>query len=688
MFSFTVVFYSTSNMFLLNINEFLYSYPELLPSIVLISAALCAVVFACLALLPENKVLEVSIAVVLAMSTLFWAQGNMLVWDYGVLDGRDFDWDSKLLVGILELLIWSTVILLALLYAKRVSGRAKLISLTLIVLQSVFFFKLLITVPAVKHSRYIVDKETELNFSSAKNVILLVLDAFNTDAFYNLTREKEHVKDIFEGFIYFPNAVGGFPHTYPSIPLMLTGQYYDNLLPRDDFMRKVFIEGSLPITLKNAGYHVYLPPVTNIYLYDDIASNLKPKSFPLFLLVENPYLMKITLFRYLPHFVKKIIHKDLKHDIAKVHIDNDIEGYHDLTMIRRIANLSSVTFDIPAFKYFHMFGLHEPYMLNEKLELRELPENREGQQIQAAGIIRVVEIFLSTLKKLGIYDKTFIIIAADHGKGNPEMPHNVAGDNMGYLNPLILIKPFASAGKMRVSNSPVSHMDIPQTVLKSLDIASDLPGQSMLSVNSDNKRVRRYLSYNWVDNKGWNIKYYPEMKEYHIVGDSWLHSSWQLTGRGFSQGEISVLENDYSFGRKVTFGKAGDSSYFLKHGWAHASKNQYASFSVGTRASLFMKVDQGSSDIELKIKLTPYLAKGRIELQRVDVNSNNFRVGSWDVREPGEYSVVIPSHSIAKDGTLTLGFDFPDAISPYELGLGKEYQKFGVIAEWFVINRI
>ena len=74
---------------------------------------------------------------------------------------------------------------------------------------------------------------------------------------------------------------GDFPARPPSIPLILTGRYYDNAVPFQDFVKSTFKSASLPQQLKAANYHVYY---NNLYywpsLYADpsIASHVLEKT--------------------------------------------------------------------------------------------------------------------------------------------------------------------------------------------------------------------------------------------------------------------------------------------------------------------------------------------------------------------------------------------------------------------------
>jgi hypothetical protein len=159
---------------------------------------------------------------------------------------------------------------------------------------------------------YTVDQSSKFNFSSRKNVIILVLDAFQTDVFQEIINEDNYYKDIFTGFTYFRNSLGGFPSTYLSIPLILTGQYYDNSVPAQEFIKNALSSSSsLPKVLKENGFvgNLFTRLPRSFYFNEGIASNfIKRKTPSIRSKREIAYFYDIVLFRYTPHFLKKYIY--------------------------------------------------------------------------------------------------------------------------------------------------------------------------------------------------------------------------------------------------------------------------------------------------------------------------------------------------------------------------------------------
>ncbi len=66
--------------------------------------------------------------------------------------------------------------------------------------------------------------------------------------------EDEKYRDMFDGFTYYRNTVGGFSTTYPSVTLILSGKYYDNSVPIKDFIKNTSLNNSIPVVLKQNGF--------------------------------------------------------------------------------------------------------------------------------------------------------------------------------------------------------------------------------------------------------------------------------------------------------------------------------------------------------------------------------------------------------------------------------------------------
>ena len=134
--------FGPSVLYFTNRSDFFSPYSDLLGRL-LAAAALavaCALV-AIAALPPALRKRATSLLVALAVAS--WTQGNLLVRDYGVLDGRSIDWQSMWHRACVDGLMWASCLPIALVRPALVRSAATRICVALLVVQSVTLLALL-----------------------------------------------------------------------------------------------------------------------------------------------------------------------------------------------------------------------------------------------------------------------------------------------------------------------------------------------------------------------------------------------------------------------------------------------------------------------------------------------------------------------------------------------------------------
>ena len=152
--------------------------------------------------------------------------------------------------------------------------------------------------------------------------------------------------------------------------------------------------------------------------------------------------------------------------------------------------------------------------------------------------------FFDKLEKSKIYDTSLIVIVSDHGGGirneafieshtgstkpfeSSELKRNFGKDKSRAL-PLVLIKRIDATGPLTVSDSPVSLVDVPGTILSEVNIEprNGFDGPSMFDLNSDTERDRFYGAFSFNAGKS---DYVGSITMYRVNGHSWLDSSWSF----------------------------------------------------------------------------------------------------------------------------------------------------------------
>lgn len=685
LFSLTLLFFGPSYLYFTNILEFPYLFSDVWYLFASISL-LCILVISAILLLLKPSVHRKAVSLLFALAFLLWFQGNILVWNYGVLDGREIQWNNYKIYGFIDTAVWLVLVTFTFIKSNFIYNLIKKMSIGLILIQIASIAVVWFQAPEQPEwKRYTLSEESKYNFSSEKNVIILVLDTFQTDIFQELINEQPDYYNIFQGFTYFRNAVGGFPTTQLSIPLILTGRYYDNSIPIQDFMAKVY-SSSIANTLERNDYL--------IYCNEDFSSeNIIPQKKTINRKNIITYMYNITMFRHMPHFLKK-----------NFYVVKGLEGQPDflsgdLDFAEKIVTQSNTTSEKFTFKFYHLWGTHPPFYLNERLEREKLEFNRNGYKIQARAALEITKRFLNSLRNIGIYDNSMIFVVGDHGSG-------VAGsfglnlDVSGYSEdnntsniiptntitsglPLILVKPLYSKGDLKISDAPVSLSDIPKTIVSELGLNDDdYPGYSMFTVKESDIRERRFLEYKWGNNKKPDLS---ELKEYIVSGFSWLKKSWRPTYRIFTpEGIKDSRPHTYQYGSEIKFGVGGNASSYQLDGWSSFPEEGFT-WTNGKSASLVIPVNQPQSDLILKAVLTPFIS-GEVDVQKVNVYINGEKLGEWIANAAGEYKISIPKKYIS-DSLLKINFELLDACSPSELNISNDNRTLGIALQSIVITQ-
>jgi hypothetical protein len=533
----TILFFSALTVHYVNIAEFNITALKVGIYMIIFSAVIVAIIAAILALLPK-KLAAIIVVLFLALGVLIWIQANILPWDYGVLDGKGVDWAGKKFYGYIDSFMWLIGFIIAIWNYKFLYRHAKNISIAFVLIQTIFLGITVAQAPVEPSFKsYTLETTQKYDFSKNKNVVIVVLDAFQTDVFQEMINDNPNYLKAFDGFTYFRNATSGFPTTYPSIPLILTGQAYDNSIPMQEFMKQAFETNSLPKVLKADGYNVGIyEGKSTIYFKEDIASNFVAKSSFSLPTEDLKKFLMFDLFKIAPHFVKKYIYFSFNEKEAMN------TEYEDFINFKDGIKKAKTDLATPTFRYYHLVGIHPPLSIDENMQYKEMPINRENLKSQGTAMLKACLSMFETFKKLGIYDNTMFIITADHGMGTDinfglykkglsssgKIPTKVQGGAM----PLIIAKPFDSKGGLRLSDGPVSTQDIASTVFSALKIKGDFVKQSMFDFQKNDKRVRKFYYYDW-NNDDWKLekRYLPLMIEYLIDGLSWQESSWKATGK-------------------------------------------------------------------------------------------------------------------------------------------------------------
>ena len=480
------------------------------------------------------------------LGLVLWIQGNLIVGDYGVLNGEDIDWTGQAWRNRYEPVLWIGLPLLVTIFAQRLFTVSVFASRILVALQVV-----LLAVTAAKadpdaRAKWEGPPDAIFEASSTQNVFHFVLDGFQSDVFLDIIEaERAEMDRSFSGFTFFADHAGAFPTTIVSIPTMLTGQPYRNQEPMRRYMNRAFKRGSIFNVMRSQGYQV--DAISGLIF--DKASATNYYRLPTPYVTYDAYvrftawqLADLSLFRHSLHLLKPAIYnnqswrlqnafgQDNSDTAGRRHFPVNAEAFmRDFTPRLHVAH------DRPLYKYVHVGIPHWPMTLDA--DCRYIGIKRASRDLytgQARCAVRLVTEFLDRLRVLGIYDSSMVLITSDHGiaitpdgfTGERDTLGGPLSNLSGSALALLVVKPPHSTGPIRISQAPTMISDIPATIVDTMGLKNPFPGTPAMKVDEHAPRPRTFAVYPW-SSADWAADHFPYMDVFTINGPVIDGQAWK-----------------------------------------------------------------------------------------------------------------------------------------------------------------
>jgi hypothetical protein len=483
----------------------------------------------------SRRAAQVYGSLLFVIGLLFWGQGNLWNADYGALTGQRIDLDPHASRAPYELAAWSAAILSALLFSRRISRIAPFASIAFLAVQAAAIALSSVGAGATRAPEWSEPPTALYQFSSARNVVHIVLDEFQSDVFTQiLDQDRTTLDRQFSGFQYFSDHAGSFPTTTFSMPAMLTGQEYRNQKPAPDFVREVFKDASILGMVARAGYDV---DATSIVPTDSFDEWLGPEGRPNWsgarFKIPKPFasrddyrevtarqLAELSLFRHVPHVAKSLSVEHPDRFYRAIWMDRTEspvqvrrhEATNSVAFLEQFIDRMGVGRDRPVYKLLHVGVPHRPIVVDRECRFIGLTDmSRESYTEQSRCAVKLVAGLLDKLRALGIYDSSLIIVSSDHGTdldlvdfaGRSPSLATIPGPSTVRLPAIVstakavmLVKPPNGAGPITVSDAPTSHVDLPATILDLLGMPGATPDASMMARDPNQARTRVFGMYN------------------------------------------------------------------------------------------------------------------------------------------------------------------------------------------------
>lgn len=617
-------------------------------------------------LLPANWVVAYRV-LLLAFGVVLWLQGSVLVGDYGVFDGRAINWSLEAWRTPMEIAFWLSIPIIALLARRSLAPVANFAAAALLAVQAVGLLAMAGAPPPADLADAADDLQAPakiFQFSTQQNALLLVLDAFQSDAFADLvlaersaqtvaaqqlattdaagtledgandpsTRgriqaiedDAAHLRQKLEGFTFFYEHVGAFPNTRPSIPALLSGRRYGNDEPLSTFYPQTLKKRSIIPALDRAGWEVDMVSMVRRLIRGPLAYTYRlPRPFASDDQVrghELARLLDVSLFRHLPHQLKPWVFNDQQWRLqGSSRLARNIhQSSNGKDFLEHFVDTMSTARERPVFKIIHVGIPHLPVVVDEACQwIGVQPEQRSAYIDQTRCALRMLEALLDRLRALGLYDAMTIIVAADHGTSF--QPPSFVGDPprpaampwlIGRAMPLLLVKPAGASGPLTVSRAPTAITDVAATVASLLGLPDAFPGTSVLDLDEDAARVRPFAAYFW-ENVAREDPYFPFIHRFDITGPVRDSRSWRYNGTFYPEG-TDLATNRIEVGR-------GKATRHLGLGWSnvrHVDGERFR-WALGGKASLQVTIPSSALRASLRVRVPAFNDPQQITL-RVD----------------------------------------------------------------------
>lgn len=328
-----------------------------------------------------------------------------------------------------------------------------------------------------------------------KNVLILFMDKAVSGFLPYILEEVPHLKEDFDGFVYYPYMVSYSPHTLYSTPSLLGGYEYIPQKMQNDTKRNIVDKHNesisvLPEIFRTNGFDVTLIDIPDINYGDPDKENIYHKDIKyinsngVFIDREENYMDLIkrnifffTLFRIAPTLFKNDIYDNglyMQRSVTKAAYlyktcFNLIINYK--VFKKFISNITSINNSSKgSFVIMHSLLSHARGLITDNYEItndinktkktsRYFNQERTIQDYNVNMLTyQLLAKLFKVLKDKNIYDNTKIIIMSDHADYYTDIPH--VDPKISQNHAILLYKDFNDRGKIRISSNLMTGADI------------------------------------------------------------------------------------------------------------------------------------------------------------------------------------------------------------------------------------
>lgn len=302
-----------------------------------------------------------------------------------------------------------------------------------------------------------------VTYSTNRNVLLFVIDSLEREQAHAIMEDPvtgPELREKFIGFTEYLDNVGAGHNSLIGVANLFTGNYPENLDGLFDFFTSVYSSQSALLDYLDEGSDVYLATEALGYGYcnhQDTPKGRGQVSVPPRGCFKTPgqdgqgwTLSGIARFRWLP-FAAKAQYAYLS-ERSMPEPDFNLHEWVVYPLLKE-ADIQS---EKGTLVFVHTHGVHGPILYNR--DGKRLPQVGSGDEAcKEIGmfVMRQLADLFDDYREKGIYDKSLIVVLADHGtQGDNQLPSETLPKNG---RPFLWVKPDDSRHDFKSSNLPTSH---------------------------------------------------------------------------------------------------------------------------------------------------------------------------------------------------------------------------------------
>ena len=642
-FALTLTLFAATQMVCDNQEEFWFTWAQMAPGVVRVGLWVWGALTLLLAVLPR-RAFPWGQGVLLGLGVAALLQGNGLNADYGALNGQAIAWGEYTVYGLINTALWAGIlfICLSLRQWKRFGALCVVLPCLLAVGEGGWIAYRAAQAPTSQTETYL-SQAGLYTVGTEENLLVLVLDSVDADQFAQALAEDPDLSRRLEGFTWYRNAMGLSDPTKYGLPALLTGQAYTQPVDYAGFIAAAYADAPLYTMLAGDVWDArFFTDSRYVSLDAGVVDNLAREE----LAVNDPAgltrdLLRLCAFRYAPHFLKPQLW--MYSNVFLPYAQAQGEPVYEVTDPAFDARLREEGLEATverAFRLIHLTGMHPPYTMDADCQYQA---QGVTAQEQMRGCLRLAEDYLEQLRALGVYDRSAVLILADHGTDTVHRP-------------LLLLKRPGDTGEMAVNDAPVSYADLPATYVALLTGAQ--AGTELWSIPQGQARTRLYY-HESSRNNAFNLYEYSTQA---------LSPSWEElipTGRVF-HGDSLEAAAPYTLGETLYFDLRATARPYLVSGFSSA--DFHSTWTVGESGRISLPLARLPRSDTLTVEMKFLSIMGGSQRLRVDCGGQTVFEGTVT-----DYTLrfSFPA-SLVQDQTLTLDFTYPDAISHLKAGLSED----------------